>query len=226
MVELKVCESKEELADAAAQIFMDLWQHDCAMSVAVSGGSTPGPAYEKISKLDIDWTELSIWWVDERFVPPTDDASNEKLVRDTWLSKVHILPEQIHPMYRPGDPAKEAVTYESEWIFELGDDKGVDIAFMGIGADGHTASLVPGDQASMDSDSLVVATTSPSGVAQRLTLTKKALSLCGELVFLATGKEKAPYVKAMIDGTGDWPCCQVARAAKKVTLLVDKEAMG
>lgn len=225
MVEVLVFDNAEELALAAAGIFRDRLEHNCALSVAVSGGSTPGPSYQKIAELNIDWNEISIWWVDERFVDPSDDASNEKLVRTHWLNRVSVPFDQVHPMYRDASPQTAAETYESEWIYAFGEG-GVDLAFMGIGADGHTASLFPGDTASLESDRLVIPTTSPAGVAQRVTLTKKALSRCGELVFIATGKEKAPYVKSMTQGTGEWPSCVVSRAAKKVTILVDREAYG
>lgn len=225
MIELQVFDSADALAGAAAALFLSRLESNCALSVAVSGGSTPGPAYRKIAGLAIDWSDVNVWWVDERFVPTTDEASNERLVREAWLNQVSIPSEQIHPMYREGDPNAAAEVYEAIWRRELGDG-GVDLAFMGIGGDGHTASLFPGDQESLESPRLVVPTLSPAGVAQRISLTRAALSRCEELVFLATGKEKAPYVTSIRAGKGDWPSCQIARAAKKVTLLVDHAAAG
>jgi len=222
-MEILVLGSKEELAIEAERIFLERFVLAGRLSVALSGGTTPGPAYRRIAALPVDWSAVDVWWVDERFVDPSDPESNERLGRETWLKHIPIPTDHVHPMYRAGTPEEAALAYEGEWQQCFGNG-GVDLAFMGVGPDGHTASIFPGNETIFESDRLVAPTVSPAGVAQRITLTPKALERCHELVILVTGVEKAPYVKGLAEGTGDWPACRVARAAKRVTLLTDTPA--
>lgn len=227
MVQIKVLDDAAAIANAAAELFFErataALEAGRDFSTAVSGGSTPGPAYAKIATLPLDWSRIHIWWVDERFVPPDDENSNEKLVREAWLNHVPIPYQNVHPMFQPGPIDKASVDYENAWTDAFGEG-GVDLAFMGIGNDGHTASIFPGDTVSLDTHRLVLATKSPAGVSQRVSLTKLALSRCSELVFLVTGDAKSSYVKALADGSGSWPACQVARSARSALVLADRAA--
>jgi 6-phosphogluconolactonase len=160
--------------------------------VALSGGSTPRPAYELAASLEPDWAGVDLWLVDERCVPPADERSNLRLVRESLVDRV-ARPPRLHPVRTELPPADAAADY-------AGALRGTTLALvlLGLGADGHTASLFP-DAPSLDEDEApaVAAPAALSPWVDRVTMT---IRRCrgGRVVFLAVGADKAPAARARL----------------------------
>jgi 6-phosphogluconolactonase len=169
--------------------------------VALAGGSTPRQVYElwaKTSKLD--WPQVDLVFGDERCVPPDHKDSNYGMVKQAFMSHLP-RPPRIHRM--PGedpDPDHAALQYERTLNKVTEPDEGVDVTLLGIGADGHTASLFPDAPTLDEMDRRCVATIAPDGKTRRLTLTFGEFRRAGRIVFLVTGKEKAKILREVLEG--------------------------
>ena len=139
-IELRVAASAAEAAREAAELLAA--QARLGGHIALSGGSTPRPAYEAAARLQPDWSRVEVWWADERCVPPDDERSNYRLVRESLLDRLDRKPAAEHRVRGELSPEEAADAYDVEL-------RGVvfDLAFLGIGPDGHTASLFPNDPA-------------------------------------------------------------------------------
>jgi 6-phosphogluconolactonase len=183
-VELVVYPDAEAAARAAAERLVDAVRAGGA--IALSGGSTPRRSFEIAAQLEPSWTKATAWWGDERCVPPHDARSNYRLAREALLDRI-ARPPEVHRI-RGELPAEEAAAAYEE---ELGDLR-LDLALMGIGPDGHTASLFPGAPTLDEQVRRVVA--AKPGLepwVDRVTLTLPALSSSREVLFLVTGESKA-----------------------------------
>lgn len=195
--------------------------------LALSGGTTPGATYERLATHYagvINWDQVHVLFVDERGVPPSDPASNFRLVNETLLSRVPVPVDQVYRIHGEMEPRSAAAEY-ARTVASLLDGDDIDLAIMGMGADGHTASLFPGDAALTASD-LVVAVEAPAGTtpASRVTLSLPALARVREALVLVSGASKAAAVSAVRSGSSDLPAARVGAA--RVTFLVDEAASG
>jgi 6-phosphogluconolactonase len=156
--------------------------------LAVSGGTTPGPAYELAAGLEPDWSRTELWFADERCVLPDDERSNYRLVREGLLDRLQRGPAVEHRI-RGELPAEQAA---AEYELEL---RGVvlELVLLGIGADGHTASLFPNDPALEEETRRAVAVRRPD--VDRVTLTLPVLREANVVLFLAVGPDKADAVR-------------------------------
>jgi len=152
--------------------------------VALSGGSTPGPAYELAASLEPDWSRSELWFADERCVRPDDENSNYRLVRQRLLDRLHRGPAVEHRIRGELPAERAAEEYENEL-------RGVtlDLVLLGIGSDGHTASLLPNDPALEEHERSAVAVRRPD--FDRVTLTLPVLNGSNVVLFLVVGAEKA-----------------------------------
>jgi 6-phosphogluconolactonase len=177
-------------ADAARRGAAELLAETAALGghIALSGGSTPGPAYEVAASLEPDWSRTELWFADERCVPPKDERSNYRLVRESLLDRLARGPAVEHRVR--GELAAEhaADEYENEL-------RGValDLVLLGIGPDGHTASLFPNDPALAEETRRAVAVERPD--IDRVTLTLPVLRAANAVVFIATGAGKRAAVR-------------------------------
>ncbi len=179
----------EDPAREAASLLVE--QATAGGHIALSGGSTPGRAYELAAKTHPDWARAHIWFGDERAVPPDDSRSNYRLIRTTLLDSLSRSPE-VHRI-RGERPAEEAAALYDEEL----DGITLDLALNGIGPDGHTASLFPGSPALDEQKQRAVA--ADAGLepfVPRVTMTPGVFAEATVLVYLVTGEAKAAAVKA------------------------------
>ena len=176
----------------------------------MSGGSTPGPAYEAASELEPDWSAVELWFADERCVPSDDERSNFKLVRERLLERLERQPA-VHRIRGELPAAEAADLYDREL-------RGVtlDFALLGIGPDGHTASLFPKAPALDELERRAVAV--PRADVDRVTLTLPVLRGSAEVAFLAVGADKADAIRrAFIDPPSLATPAIVVRSAAGIT---------
>lgn len=178
---------------------------------ALAGGSTPKGAYELLAqephRSQIDWSRVHVFWGDERCVPPDHAESNYAMAYAALLKHVSIPEQQIHRLRGELAPETAAQLYERELreAFDLADVGGqqwpiFDTVLLGLGGDGHTASLFPDTAVLEHCSSIVAETWVPKLQASRLTLTLPTLNQARQVLFLVAGSDKAPVVKAIIAG--------------------------
>lgn len=192
-----------------------------AVTLALSGGSTPGPVYERLAASrpsSVPWGRLRIFFADERRVPPEDPESNYRLVRERLLARAPEAPEVVHRMRGElEDGAGASAEYEALLPERL------DVLVLGIGEDGHTASLFPGDPALDATARRVLAVRAPSPPHGRLTLTPIVIRTARERVVLARGSGKAVAVRRALEEPG--PAREVpARLARVGHWVLDRDA--
>lgn len=197
--------------------------------LALSGGSTPGPTLKALRAREVDWTRVSIFFSDERCVPRDDPASNYGRAAEALLRHVPLPPARIHRMLGELPPAEGAERYEHllRTAFAAATDRTFDLCLLGLGADGHCASLFPGSPALAVQDRWVVAADAPAGVVppHRLTLTLAAIAASTEVMFLVAGADKASVVQRLQrgDDAETLPAARVA-ARDRVRFLLSAEA--
>ncbi len=235
--EIIIRDDLTHLARTGAGVFMATAK-DCVdqkhfFSVAISGGSTPRDMYKLLAdepyRSDIPWEKTHIFWVDERCVPVDDPASNFGLAKRDFLDRIPIPPEQIHPMPGGFAPEEGARKYQErmETVFQIGekDFPVFDLIFLGMGKDGHTASLFPGRSSVLASERWVVALKGGSPDVYRLTLTYDVLNRAKRICFLVSGKEKALIVRTVLENKdARLPAQKIQPVQGKLTWLLDKDA--
>ncbi len=201
-------------------------------TLALAGGSTPRVVYSRLatrdSRLELDWQRTHVLWGDERCVPPDDLRSNYRMAKETLLERVPIPAPQIHRIRGEDDPEKAAAEYERE-IRELLASQGLDLVLLGMGEDGHTASLFPGQPAVHETARWVVAVPAPDGTMWRVTLTPAVLNMARNVTFVVSGASKALRLQQVLEGpvTPDVLPAQAIRPTHgRLTWMVDEAAAG
>lgn len=202
--------------------------------LALSGGGTPRQVYplllEPARRDTVDWSAVEFFWGDERTVPPDHPESNFGVAYAALLSQLpNVRPDRIHRMpAEANDLEAAALSYESELRLAFdarGDDPpAFDLVWLGMGPDGHTASLFPGSPALDERDRWTVAAWSPSLETWRMTLTLPVLNAARQVVFAVTGANKAPALARIRAGATDLPAGRVA--GEQVDWIVDAAAAG
>jgi len=234
--EIVIVPDPEAMAHEAARRFVALSREAAGsrgrFSVALSGGSTPGRLYGLLAEepycSQIPWAEVHLFWADERCVPPGDPDSNYLLAHQALISRVPIPPDNVHRVYGELKPDRAARVYEQELHdFFCGPYARFDLVLLGLGEDGHTASLFPGSPVLAEAERLVAATTAvyQDRPAERVTLTLPAINAARQVLFLVSGGAKAAVVQSVIEGEGGLlPARRVQPAAGQLTWLLDAEA--
>lgn len=169
-------------------------------TLALSGGSTPQALYKLLASEEkaarVGWRQAHVFWSDERAVPPEDAQSNYRMAHETLLAHVPVLPEQVHRMCGEDEPelAAEAYAAELEEHFGVGDPR-FSLILLGMGADGHTASLFPHSDLLSETTRTVAATYVKQLASHRLTLTLRTLNAAATIIFMVTGEAKAAALK-------------------------------
>jgi len=238
--DLHIFENSELLANAAARAFTaaaaDAVASRRSFIAALSGGSTPKALFSLLAspayRGEIDWQAVHIFWGDERLVPADDPGSNYYHARHLLLSQVPIPSTQVHRV-RGELPAGEAV---EDYTTQLRESASMglawprfDLALMGLGADGHTASLFPGSTAVMEEERSVLAVTADYAgrPARRVTLTPPVFNSAQRILFLVTGKEKATALSAVLRAPKDvqqWPAQSIQPVSGSLTWFADRAA--
>lgn len=206
MREIVYCETPEDVADAAADLIFE--SQSAAISergifrIALSGGRTPRPLYRRLASEEwknvMAWDGWEVFWSDERAVPPDHPESNFALAQRELLSKVPVQDVWRMPADLP-DLCEAAEDYARTLKSRFGPGAPVfDSILLGMGADGHTASLFPGS-AALESGALVEAVEVPHAIPRRLTFTLRLLNSARQVIFLVTGSDKAEAVRAVLD---------------------------
>src|SRR3954471_15014553 len=203
------------LADEAARRFVALAQAAIAdhgrFTVALSGGSTPGPLYERLAPPPlseaVDWSNAHVFWGDERMVPPDDIESSYRMARETLLAHVPIPAANIYPVPTVGGtPEAAASAYEETITAVFGTSSPrFDLILLGIGPDGHTASLFPGQpEVVRPSAALAVAVhNAPKPPPTRVTFSYTLINEAANVLFVVSGADKAAALKAVLRGPID-----------------------
>ena len=192
--------------------------------IALAGGSTPRALYPVIAS-GVDWTRATIFFGDERAVPPDDAQSNYRMARETLLDPGHV-PEANVVRWRGEEPDIRAVAADYERALTTGaTPPWLDLALLGLGPDGHTASLFPGTAVLKEESRLTAAVETEEKGTRRLTLTYPALCGARDVCFLITGKDKAEALAAVVGGA-NLPATRIMRRPGPVTVFCDQAAAG
>jgi 6-phosphogluconolactonase len=223
------------LAEALATLFVDCAR--AAMTergdfcVALAGGTTPKAAYGLLAKAPfdtaLDWNRVQVFFGDERCVGPADDQSNYKMANDAFMRSVGIPPGNIQRMRGEDAPAEAAAAYRDKLVAQLGAHPRLDLAILGMGPDGHTASLFPGTDPFTDERRLVRAVYSQSQAQWRITLTPAVFNAARTVVFAVEGAGKAQTVARVLEGPNnptDLPAQSIAPRDGNLIWLLDREA--
>lgn len=227
-------ENPEKLAEAAARAFVEEASTAIAergrFAVALAGGSTPKATYEVLARdhvSDVDWPNVHVFFGDERTVPPNHEDSNYRMAREALLD--HVPVGFVHRMRGELPPEEAAAACEEELReFSGGEAPVLDLIMLGIGGDGHTASLFPETSALEVTDRLAVANPVPKLDTTRLTLTVPVLNAARQIYFLVAGEDKAEALKEILEGDADprrYPA-KLVRPPGGVTWMVDGAAAG
>jgi 6-phosphogluconolactonase len=201
---LVVAADVEGLARAAADRVSVLAQDAIAargrFRLALAGGSTPRALYTRLAAgRDVDWSRVDVFFGDERSVPPDDAQSNFRMARETLLVPAGVPPENVRRLRGEDQDLDAAARLYEAALTELP----LDLALLGMGADGHTASLFPGTTALDAADRLCVAVDVPAMATRRLTLTYPPLMASRDLLFLVAGADKATTLHEVLNGAPD-----------------------
>jgi 6-phosphogluconolactonase len=190
--------------------------------LALSGGRTPRPMLRALAREDVPWPTVEIFQVDERIAPAGDPDRNLTHLQENLLAHAPIAASQIHPMpVEAGDLADAVLRYASVLRAVAGSPPALDFIHLGLGVDGHTASLVPGDPV-LDASDADVGLAGPYQGHRRMTLTYPVLNRARQLLWVVSGAEKAQMLRRLYEGDATIPAGRVARA--NATILADRTA--
>jgi 6-phosphogluconolactonase len=238
-IETVVAPDTDALAALAAQHFVEMTEAAVAARgrarIAISGGSTPKAAFKLLADpaqpwlKRMPWQKLEIFWVDERCVPPDHPDSNYRMTRDAMLDHVPLPPEQVHRMEGELEPDVAAARYESllrnSFRLEGAEAPRFDLIALGMGPDGHTASLFPHSAALSEIGRLAVANHVENKDAWRVTLTWPVINQGASVFFLIGGADKAGILNQVFTGPRDsdrLPSQLIRPASGILTLILDK----
>jgi 6-phosphogluconolactonase len=225
--ELVVAADVGALAESAAARIRDAAARAVAsrgrFRIALAGGSTPRALYPRLVT-GIDWTRADVFFGDERAVPPDDPQSNYRMARETLLGPARVPDANVF-RWQAESPDLDAAAADYERALRACDAPPLlDVALLGLGPDGHTASLFPGTTALAVQDRLAVAVEVPSLRTHRLTLTYPALLGAGAVFFLVTGRDKQAALTGVLRADSRLPAARIAHRPGPVCIFCDREA--
>ncbi len=204
---LEVLSSKQTLIERALEIVTQkirlAIEERSICTIALAGGSTPRPLYEALSQQNLPWEQIHIFWGDERYVAVTSPESNQRMAVEAWLSRVNFPAANLHPMPTgAGNPEVDAAQYEAELKRVFGVEwPQFDVILLGMGDDGHTASLFPHTAALKVSDRLITVGNKADNL--RVTFTVPLINNARCVIFLIAGEDKQPALEQILATSAD-----------------------
>ncbi len=232
MKNIKIFENPDILANAFAQKFVELSESKPFFNTCLSGGTTPKLLFEKLATLKEmpKWENLSFFWGDERCVPPTDSESNYLMAKNALFDQISIPNENIHRIKGENYAKLEVVRYGAELLTCLPQTKTIpkfDLLLLGMGNDGHTASIFPYNIELFNSSNILEISLHPTSMQKRISITGKIIEHALNIVFLVTGKNKAEIIKEIHNQTGNYknyPAWLVQEMRPNTEWWLDSEA--
>lgn len=219
---LQVFATTAELATAAADLVeSSINDAERAVTLGLAGGGTPAATYAELAERHVDWSRVTMWLGDERWVPHDHPDSNTRMARATLVDRV--VTRLLAPDTAFGEPEAAAAAY-SRQLSEAFWERRPDIVLLGLGDDGHTASLFPETEALEADENCYLANWVEEKETWRLTASMPMLWGARQLVFLVQGEEKAGVLAQILDDGHPYPAQRVAAGAKSVEWLVDAAA--
>jgi 6-phosphogluconolactonase len=230
MPDIRVFANASALTEAAAQYVIAAYKATTGpyFSLVLSGGSTPRPLYEALARSDaIDWSRVQIYWGDERSVPPDHPDSNYRMAKEALLDVVALAPANIHRIPAELDPQEAAQRYEQTLRHQFSGMPRFDLVLLGMGDDGHTASLFPETAALDETQRLVVANFVPKLDTWRISMSAPLLNRAARVAFLVAGEKKAVPLHQVLNGprqTHHLPSQMIAPEHGELVWFVDQAA--
>ncbi len=232
---VKIFESPQKLAENFVAVFAEMITNNGNQKtwhIALSGGSTPKLFMQIMAAThsNLMWETIHFYWSDERCVPPSHDDSNFTMTKKILLSKIVIPANNIHRIRGESNPVSEAKRYTNEIITNVPLNNGLpqfDLIMLGVGDDGHTASLFPNQMELIQSEAICEVATHPLTKQKRITLTTKVINNAQQVAFLVTGASKAAKVEQIVNKTGDYllfPASYVSPTHGQVAWYLDQSA--
>ncbi|HKN82787.1 MAG TPA: 6-phosphogluconolactonase [Pyrinomonadaceae bacterium] len=233
---LQIFSDSKELARGAAEHFVarsnKAVERRGLFTVALSGGSTPKLLYQLLAdpsepfRDQVSWPSVHFFWSDERHVPPDHADSNYRMANEALLSHVPISQNNVHRILSENpDAAAAAEAYETTlWALAESGLPRLDLILLGLGPDGHTASIFPGSEVLHETKRLVAAPWVEKQKTYRITMTLPLLNNGASVVFLVSGKEKAEIVKAVLEGPKQYPAQEIKPTDGDLIWMLDEEA--
>lgn len=234
---IKIFPSPLELAESLApELINQIKEADknsSLFTIALSGGNTPKLLFSVLGDQfadSVNWLNVHFFWVDERCVPPDSNESNYNLASETLLKKLAVNPVNIHRIRGENEPESEAERYSAElndFTFKRNGLPFLNTVLLGLGEDGHTASIFPGDEHLFRTDKICAATVQPVTGQRRITLTGNVINNAGRIIFMVTGRNKADIAREVIDRDNCkrlFPALLVFPAYGNLSWYIDEEA--
>ena len=210
--DIRIHRDSQACAEAAAEFILEVGKEAVRANgrfrIALSGGTTPETLYRALTSPAVadrfDWSRTTFFFSDERCVPPDDPRSNYALAKKILFTPLNIMPSQVYRMAgESGDPQAAAYEYEQQLRLATKTSSSVqpslDLILLGLGEDGHTASLFPGATILRDHQRMIAATQSPKDPFNRMTMTLAAINRASVILFLVAGAGKSGVVRAILD---------------------------
>ncbi|MCU0473233.1 MAG: 6-phosphogluconolactonase [Bacteroidales bacterium] len=233
----KIYPTPESLAEAFAGDMVNMIKESekkrSVFTVVLSGGNTPRLLFSVLAGKyikSVDWSLVHFFWGDERCVPPEDPESNYGVAFQFFLSKIEIPGKNIHRIRGEDEPEREAVRYSEEitaFVRTKNNYPAFDLIILGMGDDGHTASIFPRNMELLDSDDICKATVHPVTGQRRITITGKVINNSDLVIFLVTGQNKAKIIDSIFNKRADlvtFPASFIVPLHGKEIWLLDKQA--
>jgi len=219
---IEIFANAQELARGAAEYFLARSGEAVAQkglfTVALSGGSTPKILYELLVGRQVPWSKTHFFWSDERHVPPDHPDSNYRMAYEAMLSRVPVPESNVHRVHGENPDAAEAANEYEQTLLPL------DLILLGLGTDGHTASIFPGSDVLHETKRLVAATWVEKLNTYRITMTLPLLNAGASVLFLVSGAEKAQIVKEVLEGPKQYPAQLVQPTHGQLLWMLDEDA--
>lgn len=231
---IQIFETTDALSRTFTELLKEVLTEKETVTIALSGGSTPKSLFDYWAALpegEIDWKRVKFFWGDERCVPPTDEESNYRMTKEHLFDRITLPEENIFRMHGENDPSEEALRYDLLLQRELESENSIptfDIVMLGMGDDGHTASIFPHQMELWENEANCVTATHPLSGQQRVSLTGRVINNARNVAFLVTGSNKADKVKEIVSNPElaekKYPAARVQPESGNLYWFIDRQA--